>query len=332
MSRKKTKNEILNDFKKRHGEKYDYSLIESIEYTGVNQKLPIICHEKNDSGNEHGVFYQSYGKHFTMGHGCPKCAKNGILYTKEDIEKKIKKIFGEECIIDENSIYKNAHTPMTFICKKHGPFVTKPYYLLQLHGCPICGNEKVSRALAFTQEEFLKKAKECHKNKYDYSKVNYINVETKVIIICKKHGEFLQTPHNHLNGAGCPKCKRSRLEKELVSFFSDNCIKFEEQKQWNWLGKRKVDFYLPDYNIVVECQGLQHYVKSNFGSTKKSAESMFSYIKNSDNFKKEKCEENGIKVVYFTHCKEAEKNNITFTNKNDLLLFLKNGIKQNLQL
>jgi hypothetical protein len=59
---------------------------------------------------------------------------------------------------------------------------------------------------ATKQEDFIKKAKEVHDETYDYSKVNFINTTTKVIIICRKHGEFLQLPSGHLNGAGCRKC------------------------------------------------------------------------------------------------------------------------------
>ena len=60
------------------------------------------------------------------------------------------------------------------------------------------------QALAF--EDFVKRSKEIHGDKYDYSKVNYVNASTKVCIICPIHGEFWQTPNNHLNGNNCPIC------------------------------------------------------------------------------------------------------------------------------
>ena len=64
-----------------------------------------------------------------------------------------------------------------------------------------------------TTEEFIKKAKEIHGNKYDYSKVEYKNTSTKVCIICPEHGEFWQTPNHHLQGHGCPKCKNEKIRK-----------------------------------------------------------------------------------------------------------------------
>lgn len=67
--------------------------------------------------------------------------------------------------------------------------------------------------------EFIKRAHKKHYGKFDYTKSKYINYETKVIIICKLHGEFLQTPHDHLTGYGCPVCGKS--QKLTTSTFID---------------------------------------------------------------------------------------------------------------
>ena len=60
-------------------------------------------------------------------------------------------------------------------------------------------------------EEFIKKAKKVHGDKYDYSKVNYIGSKIEVTIICPEHGEFWQTPANHKKGHGCPMCARDLM-------------------------------------------------------------------------------------------------------------------------
>ena len=57
-----------------------------------------------------------------------------------------------------------------------------------------------------TLKDFITKAREKHTDKYDYSKVDYVNGTTKVCIICPEHGEFWQMPSNHLSNHGCPKC------------------------------------------------------------------------------------------------------------------------------
>lgn len=64
-----------------------------------------------------------------------------------------------------------------------------------------------------TNQDFITKADLIHNNKYDYSKTNYINSKTKISIICDIHGEFTQTPNNHLNGSGCVECGRLRTQQ-----------------------------------------------------------------------------------------------------------------------
>ena len=63
-------------------------------------------------------------------------------------------------------------------------------------------------------KQFIEEANLIHNNKYNYSKVNYINANTKVCIICPIHGEFWQTPANHLKGRKCPKCKFELLKRK----------------------------------------------------------------------------------------------------------------------
>lgn len=73
-----------------------------------------------------------------------------------------------------------------------------------------------------TTEEFICKAIEIHGDKYDYSKVEYINSHIKVCIICNRCGrEFWQMPYDHLNGKGCKYCNESKLEKNARNFFKE---------------------------------------------------------------------------------------------------------------
>jgi len=75
-----------------------------------------------------------------------------------------------------------------------------------------------------TTEKFIAKAKKAHVNKYyDYSKVEYINNHTKVIIICPEHGEFAQRPGSHLSGCGCPSCKALNTKEFIVKAKKSSC-------------------------------------------------------------------------------------------------------------
>ena len=68
----------------------------------------------------------------------------------------------------------------------------------------------VKNMSALTTKEFIKKAKEIHGDKYDYSKVEYVNTLTPVTIICPEHGEFEQIPKVQLKGYDCKKCANKR--------------------------------------------------------------------------------------------------------------------------
>lgn len=111
--------------------------------------------------------------------------------------------------------YKGTKTKVTIICPKHGEFEQTPYRHLKGQGCIKCGHEKIKEKNGLSQEEWIKRAREMHGNKYDYSKVDYINANEKVCIICPKHGEFWQNARNHIRGLGCPKCGERFLDKEF---------------------------------------------------------------------------------------------------------------------
>ena len=138
-------------------------------------------------------------------------------YTIDDfIERAVKK-HGDRYDYSK-SVYVDSVTPLEIICHEHGSFFQAPAAHLRGYGCPLCGNKK--RGKRSSLEEFIDKAREVHGDKYDYSKVEYINSWTKVCIVCHEHGEFYQTPMAHLNGQGCPKCLgRGLSQDEIISKF-----------------------------------------------------------------------------------------------------------------
>lgn len=104
--------------------------------------------------------------------------------------------------------YKNARDKIIIICKIHGEFLKSPNkHLSSNQGCKICSHTQLSNKFSSNTNEFIKKAILIHGDKYNYSKVNYINSKNKIIIICSVHGEFLQQASNHLWGYGCINCR-----------------------------------------------------------------------------------------------------------------------------
>jgi len=143
-------------------------------------------------------------------------------------------------------------------------FLQTPYNHVGIgQGCPKCS---VDNSYSDT-ESFINKSKQIHGIKYDYSLVNYKNSKSKVDIICPIHGIFQQQPSGHLNGRGCHICKESKGEMGIRIFLENNNICFKLQKRFDGcVGKKyklPFDFYLPDYNLLIEYDGIQHYDKTS---------------------------------------------------------------------
>ena len=114
--------------------------------------------------------------------------------------------------------YKNSRTKIIIQCPIHGEFLQTPSAHLAGCGCPQCGRKKAhsksrknEKQTRWTSETFIQKSKEIHGNFYDYSEVNYEKTDSKVVIKCPEHGRFLQTPHKHLSGQGCPLCGKKKM-------------------------------------------------------------------------------------------------------------------------
>ena len=80
-----------------------------------------------------------------------------------------------------------------------------------------------------TTEEFIKKAREVHRDKYDYSKVEYVNSKVKVTIICPEHGEFSQFPQKHLLGQGCPNCGLKEFANSRIVWTKEKCFEVAQK-------------------------------------------------------------------------------------------------------
>ena len=142
--------------------------------------------------------------------------------------------------------YINNREKVCIICPEHGEFWQGPYKHLTGQGCPKCGGTQKSNI-----DEFILKAKKVHGNKYDYSKVEYVNNKTKVCIICPEHGEFWQDPHNHLKGKGCPECAKSLIKplKYTTEEFIQKCKENHDIKY----DYSKVEFKGMHYKICIIC-------------------------------------------------------------------------------
>ena len=269
-----------------HGDRYNYS---KANYVNRKTKVCIIC-------PEHGEFWQRAGDHMD-GQGCPGCTGKNISLKKraneEDVIRRFKEVHGDK--YDYSKVeYVNMYKKVCIICPEHGEFWQMPINHLKERGCYKCHH------WGLNTEDWVKLFKTVHKDKYDYSKVEYKNSQTPVCIICPEHGEFWQTPSHHMQGKGCPVCNSSKLELSIKYFLEDNNIKYISQHTFDWLkyeNNLKLDFYLPDYNIAIECQGEQHFKPVDFFG----GDNGFELTVKRDITKLKLCKEHNINILYFTN-------------------------------
>lgn len=123
------------------------------------------------------------------------------------------------------SVYKGTKAKIEIICKRHGSFWQTPTHHFEGRGCQQCGHEVTASHRRSNTKEFIKRAKEVHADRYDYSKVKYTLKDEPVIITCKEHGDFEQSANNHLRGQNCPKCAIKSMGYTRTNFIN-SCLKY----------------------------------------------------------------------------------------------------------
>ena len=285
---------------------YDYSLITEEIFKTEKKHLPIICKKCGE------VFIQSMYNHM-KGANCTNCKhKAKELKIKKAIDKFGDKFDFSKAEFDSKGNIKNVY------CNDCHEYFSTGYstFIKSKIGCPLCYFKSTVR----DTESFIKKAKIVNHDMYDYSNVVYKGARKLVYPICKRCGkEFPVTATAHLGGSGCPYCNRhsSKLEFEITDFLTENKINFIPQYTFDWLkskfGTLSYDFYLPDYNIAIECQGKQH-----FGLGKFAKDGKFEKIQERDERKRKLSEENGVKLLYYSNLK-IKYPYFVFTDKEELL-------------
>ncbi len=367
-----------------HGDKYGYELV---NYVNRQTPITIIC-------RKHGPIKINPYTHIRLKTGCPKCATDSsrkkYALTKEQFIERAKERIGDHYNFSRVE-YINAHTPVLIGCPIHGWFKQYPMSIQQnRRGCPKCELEHRGENRRTGLKSFIERSKSIHGDRYNYDKVVYVNQQSRVIISCpihgdfeqraqdhlkgigcskcnypyskgrpkenlvddfrkvhgdryeypgipnkprntikipircKKHGIFYQRIANHLRGDGCPSCKNSKQENIVRRFLEYEKIKFEEQKTFSWLKRKKkmfLDFYLPEYNIGIECQGSQHFgIVSGWGYVMEEKDYIDLYER--DRLKHELCKHRGIKILYYCYYKgwvPEEYIDTVYTTKKDLI-------------
>ena len=224
-----TLDSFIREADKVHNGYYSYDLIDSFgfkkDYYLINCPVP-----------NHKPFRQRGNKHLS-GQGCKLCNfEKGILKQVLPLnvfKERCEKIHNKRYDLSRIS-YRNLHEKIEVGCKieGHGFFETEANNFMRgLSNCKLCSAKETSIRCRKTTEEFIKEAKDKHKETYDYSVVNYMGNKKDVLIKCKKpdHGIFPQLPSVHLSGSGCPKCANELRAKKL-SLTMDQFLKRARKK------------------------------------------------------------------------------------------------------
>lgn len=289
MTVKISREVILKRIFDKHGSKYDCS---EIQWNTLHDYVEPKCFK-------HGKFRITLNN--LLIHGCKSCMKESFALSLEEFKQKAVDKHGNE--FDYSLVvYVNHMTKVKIIHNKcKNMFEQMPNKHLAGQKCPFCMKNR-----RLNTEMFIELGKIVHgEDRYTFENTIFVRCIDKVLITCHKqdksgsqHGDFLVTPSNFMRHRGCPICKESYGEGEVRKYLKIYKILFKYNFRFeDCRDKRELpfDFYLPEYNICMEYQGIQHYgiTLKNFQITDKQFESN----RKRDQIKRDYCYEKGIKLI-----------------------------------
>lgn len=263
----------------------------------------------------HDFVWDARPSNILHGNGCPQCRTEKIGNALRKLENDyIFELLEKNSNIKLREQYINYNTPVGHYCEKHNVlFNMSPNCALQGHGCPQCASERLSHALTKSEEQYVADLQKVHNNIILCGEYvgGHINTPHKCLICgC----EWSPRPSNLLSGYGCPSCNTSKGEKQISMWLKRYNIIYVPQKRFDDCRDKNTlpfDFYLPDYNICVEYQGMQHYEPIDYFG----GESQLSYIQYHDKIKSEYCKTNNITLICISYLDNIDD----FLNNNLLI-------------
>ena len=267
-------NELVKYFKQ-----YEYKLL-SEKYKNAHQPLLLECPQ--------GHKISMNLNNFKSGKRCKICNY------KNKIREKIKEIeiltnsLGFKFVSLDN---KPGRDKITLICPRGHEVVMRLDHFKGRRKCPLCSDTtlKIDDVRNFIEKEG-----------YQLLTNNYKNCFDKLLIKCDKGHEYSVNFHNFKNGNRCPYCQCSKGEIKVKRYLESNNIVFIPQKTFDgckYKNKLSFDFYLPEYNICIEYDGIQHYQPNeHFGGEKSFIEQ-----RKRDIIKNDYCEENNIHLIRISY-------------------------------
>lgn len=273
----------------------EYTPIESYKKANVNIKF---------KHNKCGTVFEMSPNHFLKdGRRCSYCYHGNAKSEDKFIDDFNKVSNGNYCCLDsyhrENSKIRVKHLKCGTV------FETTPHMFLRGIGCPDCfGNKRK------TTEQFKNEVIKLTNGEFECKSI-YRNSKSKVTIFhnkCKKY--YKVSPHDFLQGNRCPYCKQSKGEMTIASILDRHNISYEIQKIFKDCGNDRqrmpFDFYLNDYNLLIEYDGIQHYKEVKYFGGKAKLDNQ----KKRDKIKDDYANNNNInllRVPYYLDNKNISK-------------------------
>ena len=272
--------------------------------TDINNKnnaVKILGKYKNSKTNilteckKCGYIWNANPSSLLSGTQCPKCAGT-MNKTHEEFANELKRINPNTTILGK---YKNSKSKILCRCNKcNSEWKATPDGLINSKiGCPNCNG-----GIKKTHDSFLQRMNNINPNIEILG--SYKNTSTKILCLCKicSH-EWEALPNSLLRNHGCPKCNKSQGEKNIEKYLESKKIYYIPQKTFYGLigvngGNLSYDFYLPNYNLLIEFQGIQHEKPIDFKSEgKEKAKENFRKQQEHDKRKREYAELHNIKLL-----------------------------------
>lgn len=279
MTKRKTNKEFLSQVESLVGDSYVFL----IPYQSATTKIP---YYHTTCGL---VNYTTPDNFINSGSRCPFC-NHGKKDNQQTFELKLLIRHGHEyktmgSYIKSSQVMEFKHT----VCNHTFPM--RPNDILQNEGCPFCYGTPKKTDAQFKQEVYdlvgdeytvLGKYESTDKKiKMRHNKCNY---------------EWSVAPNKFLHGRRCPACNESHGERLVAKVLRALHIKYIAQKRFTDCRYKKplpFDFYLPDYNLCIEYDGIQHFEPfKHFGGTKR-----LKLYKLRDSIKDKYCKKNNIKLL-----------------------------------
>ena len=240
---------------------------------GSNKKIWIKCTEKDYHGS-----YEISIKHFCLGNRCPYCTrKSGKVHLKDSFAQYhidntdpnfVEKYWSDKNTLNPWELSPNTLKKIWIKCQEkdyHEDYLVSCFNFYKGSRCSYCNGKSVSKLESFGIKYQNKIKYWSNKNKKTPYEV-LPNSNKKYWFICQSCGKNFKRSVQNISISHCVmcnECNSSSLELKVASVLDKFNIEYDTQKKFNNLiglgkGKLSYDFYIPKYNILLECQGEQH--------------------------------------------------------------------------